>query len=146
MSCLAEISHFTPSFHSPFVYFPRSLCMFNALCFPDSFTSFSPAFVLSCVFPKQPLYGDVSVSSLHSGGQAFFSCLTGYKLQGSSVLTCRNSSTPYWSGKEPKCLGNVFPDKTLWLATAEDRNYTHNLIDYTGNILVTKVFFFISIS
>uniref|UniRef100_A0A1A7YAE0 Seizure related 6 homolog n=1 Tax=Iconisemion striatum TaxID=60296 RepID=A0A1A7YAE0_9TELE len=61
------------------------------------------AFVLSCVFPRQPLHGDVSVSSLHSGGEAFFSCLTGYRLQGPSVLTCHNASTPYWSGKEPHC-------------------------------------------
>ncbi|TNN62619.1 Seizure protein 6 [Liparis tanakae] len=52
----------------------------------------------------RPLYGDVTVSSLHSGGEAFFSCLTGYQLQGSSVLTCRNASTPYWCGKEPHCL------------------------------------------
>lgn len=67
----------------------------------------SAAFVLSCVFPQRPLYGDVSVSSLHSGGEAFFSCLTGYQLQGPNVLTCRNASTPYWSGKEPHCLGKV---------------------------------------
>lgn len=63
------------------------------------------AFVLSCVFPRRPAYGDVSVSGLHSGGEAFFSCLTGYRLQGLSVLTCRNASTPYWSGQEPRCLG-----------------------------------------
>ncbi|XP_068173521.1 seizure protein 6-like [Antennarius striatus] len=62
------------------------------------------AFVLSCVFPRRPLYGDVSVSGLHSGGDAFFSCLTGYRLQGPAVLTCRNASTPYWSGTEPHCL------------------------------------------
>ncbi|KAK2847512.1 hypothetical protein Q5P01_010511 [Channa striata] len=62
------------------------------------------AFLLSCVFPQPPLYGDVSVSSLHSGGEAFFSCLTGYQLQGPNVLSCRNASIPYWSGKEPHCL------------------------------------------
>uniref|UniRef100_A0A3Q2V7G0 Seizure related 6 homolog n=1 Tax=Haplochromis burtoni TaxID=8153 RepID=A0A3Q2V7G0_HAPBU len=117
---------------SPFVYFPLSLCVFNALCFPDSFTSFSPAFVLSCVFPKQPLYGDVSVSSLHSGGQAFFSCLTGYKLQGSSVLTCRNSRTPYWSGKEPKCLaacGGLVRNITVGriVSPGFPSNYSNNL-------------------
>ncbi|XP_005750412.1 seizure protein 6 homolog isoform X2 [Pundamilia nyererei] len=90
------------------------------------------AFVLSCVFPKQPLYGDVSVSSLHSGGQAFFSCLTGYKLQGSSVLTCRNSSTPYWSGKEPKCLaacGGLVRNITVGriVSPGFPSNYSNNL-------------------
>lgn len=75
----------------------------------------SAAFVLSCVFPQRPLYGDVSVNSLHSGGEAFFSCLTGYQLQGPSVLTCRNASTPYWSGKEPHCLGKTVAEKnSLW--------------------------------
>lgn len=76
-----------------------------ALWFIFTFLPPSAAFVLSCVFPRRPLYGDVTVSSLHSGGEALFSCLTGYQLQGPRVLTCRNASTPYWSGKEPQCLG-----------------------------------------
>ena len=66
------------------------------------------AFALSCGFPRRPAHGDVSVSGLHSGGQAFFSCLSGYRLQGVSVLTCRNASTPYWSGEEPRCIGERF--------------------------------------
>ncbi|XP_034460164.1 seizure protein 6 homolog isoform X1 [Hippoglossus hippoglossus] len=89
-------------------------------------------FVLSCVFPQRPLYGDVSVSSLHSGGEAFFSCLTGYQLQGPSVLTCRNASTPYWSGKEPHCLaacGGVITNVTVGriISPGFPSNYSNNL-------------------
>ncbi|XP_056138840.1 seizure protein 6 homolog [Lampris incognitus] len=62
------------------------------------------AFVLSCTFPQRPAHGDVSVSSLHSGGTALFYCLKGYQLRGLNTLTCRNASTPYWSDKEPQCL------------------------------------------
>ncbi|XP_030249016.1 seizure protein 6 homolog isoform X6 [Sparus aurata] len=90
------------------------------------------AFVLSCVFPLRPLYGDVSVSSLHAGGQAFFSCLTGYQLQGSSVLTCCNASTPYWSGKEPNCLaacGGLIRNVTIGriVSPGFPSNYSNNL-------------------
>ncbi|XP_041670035.1 seizure protein 6 homolog isoform X1 [Cheilinus undulatus] len=90
------------------------------------------AFVLSCVFPQRPLYGDVSVSSLHSGGEAFFSCLTGYQLQGPSVLTCRNASTPYWSGKEPHCLaacGGLMKNITVGriVSPGFPSNYSNNL-------------------
>lgn len=90
------------------------------------------AFVLSCAFPSQPLYGDVSVSSLHSGGEAYFSCLTGYQLQGTSVLTCRNASTPYWSGKEPHCLaacGGLMKNVTVGriVSPAFPSNYSNNL-------------------
>uniref|UniRef100_A0A4W6CDE6 Seizure related 6 homolog n=1 Tax=Lates calcarifer TaxID=8187 RepID=A0A4W6CDE6_LATCA len=89
-------------------------------------------FMLSCVFPQRPLYGDVSVNSLHSGGEAFFSCLNGYKLQGPNVLTCRNASTPYWSGKEPHCLAacgglikNVTVDRII--SPGFPNNYSNNL-------------------
>ncbi|XP_045928846.1 seizure protein 6 homolog [Micropterus dolomieu] len=90
------------------------------------------AFVLSCVFPQRPLSGDVSVSSLHSGGEAFFSCLTGYQLQGPSVLTCRNASTPYWSGKEPHCqaaCGGLIRNVTVGriVSPGFPSNYSNNL-------------------
>ncbi|XP_071328063.1 seizure protein 6 homolog [Trachinotus anak] len=89
-------------------------------------------FVLSCVFPQRPLYGGVSVTSLHSGGEAFFSCLTGYQLQGPSVLTCRNASTPYWSGKEPHCLaacGGLIRNVTVGriISPGFPSNYSNNL-------------------
>ncbi|KAG7235159.1 hypothetical protein INR49_003145 [Caranx melampygus] len=92
----------------------------------------SAVFVLSCVFPQRPLYGDVSVTSLHSGGEAFFSCLTGYQLQGPSVLTCRNASTPYWSGKEPHCLaacGGLIRNVTVGriISPGFPSNYSNNL-------------------
>lgn len=90
------------------------------------------AFVLSCFFPQRPLYGDVSVSSLHSGGEAFFSCLTGYQLQGPSVLTCRNASTPYWSGREPHCTaacGGLIRNFTVGriVSPGFPSNYSNNL-------------------
>ncbi|XP_023284251.1 seizure protein 6 homolog isoform X1 [Seriola lalandi dorsalis] len=89
-------------------------------------------FVLSCVFPRRPLYGDVSVTSLHSGGEAFFSCLSGYQLQGPAVLTCRNASTPYWSGKEPHCLaacGGLIRNVTVGriISPGFPSNYSNNL-------------------
>ncbi|XP_008306881.1 seizure protein 6 isoform X1 [Cynoglossus semilaevis] len=89
-------------------------------------------FVLSCVFPRRPLYGDVLVSSLHAGGEAFFSCLTGYQLQGPRVLTCRNASTPYWSGKEPHCLaacGGLIRNITVGriVSPGFPSNYSNNL-------------------
>lgn len=65
----------------------------------------SAAFVLSCNFPERPAYGDVTVSSLHAGGEAYFYCFTGYQLLGPPTLTCLNATTPYWNGKEPRCLG-----------------------------------------
>ncbi|XP_034024867.1 seizure protein 6-like [Thalassophryne amazonica] len=90
------------------------------------------AFVLSCVFPRRPAYGDVSVSSLHSGGEAFFFCLNGYRLQGPSVLSCRNASTPYWSGKEPQCLascGGLIRNVSVGriVSPGFPSNYTNNL-------------------
>lgn len=68
---------------------------------------FLPAFVLSCSFPKEPAGGEVTVTHLHPGGEAFFHCFTGYRLQGPKMLTCRNATTPYWSGKEPRCVGKT---------------------------------------
>uniref|UniRef100_H3CCX3 Seizure related 6 homolog n=1 Tax=Tetraodon nigroviridis TaxID=99883 RepID=H3CCX3_TETNG len=90
------------------------------------------AFALSCVFPRRPAHGDVSVSGLHSGAKAFFSCLPGYRLQGLRVLTCRNASTPYWSGKEPQCLascGGVISNATVGriVSPGFPSNYSDNL-------------------
>ncbi|XP_035391793.1 seizure protein 6 isoform X2 [Electrophorus electricus] len=90
------------------------------------------AFVLSCAFPRTPANGEVSVSSLHSGGEAFFFCLSGYQLHGASSLTCRNATTPYWSGKEPKCLatcGGMLKNATLGriVSPGFPGNYSNNL-------------------
>lgn len=81
----------------------------QSFSFSLSLHSSSLAFVLSCTFPKEPAGGDVTVTHLHPGGEAYFRCFTGYKLQGPKMLTCRNATTPYWSGKEPQCVG-----KTNW--------------------------------
>lgn len=80
----------------------------NSLLKEDKNYNFIPAFVLSCSFPKEPAGGEVSVTHLHPGGEAYFRCLTGYRLQGMKMLTCRNATTPYWSGKEPRCVGKFF--------------------------------------
>ncbi|XP_020789155.1 seizure protein 6 homolog [Boleophthalmus pectinirostris] len=90
------------------------------------------AFVLSCAFPKEPTGGEVSVTHLHPGGEAFFSCLTGYKLQGPKMLLCRNATTPYWSGKEPRCIascGGMIKNATYGriVSPGFPGNYSNNL-------------------
>lgn len=45
------------------------------------------------------------MSSLHPGGDARFRCSTGYQLQGARRLVCRNATRPFWSAREPLCLG-----------------------------------------
>uniref|UniRef100_A0A8C7KKJ1 Seizure related 6 homolog n=1 Tax=Oncorhynchus kisutch TaxID=8019 RepID=A0A8C7KKJ1_ONCKI len=90
------------------------------------------AFVLSCAFPKEPANGEVSVTHLHAGGEAYFQCLTGYQLQGPTMLACRNATTPYWSGKEPKCLascGGMIKNATLGriVSPGFPGNYSNNL-------------------
>ncbi|XP_029028869.1 seizure protein 6-like isoform X2 [Betta splendens] len=90
------------------------------------------AFVLSCAFPKEPAGGEVSVTHLHAGGEAYFSCFTGYKLQGAGMLTCRNATTPYWSGKEPRCVaacGGMIKNATYGriVSPGFPGNYSNNL-------------------
>uniref|UniRef100_A0A4W6F7R5 Seizure related 6 homolog n=1 Tax=Lates calcarifer TaxID=8187 RepID=A0A4W6F7R5_LATCA len=90
------------------------------------------AFVLSCTFPKEPAGGDVTVTHLHPGGEAYFRCFTGYKLQGPKMLTCRNATTPYWSGKEPQCVascGGMIKNATYGriVSPGFPGNYSNNL-------------------
>ncbi|XP_035290633.1 seizure protein 6 homolog isoform X3 [Anguilla anguilla] len=99
---------------------------------PGSFLLRYQAFVLSCAFPRRPAYGDVSVTSLHAGGEAFFYCFTGYQLHGPSSLACRNATTPYWSGKEPQCLaacGGMVKNATVGriVSPGFPGNYSNNL-------------------
>ncbi|XP_069040329.1 seizure protein 6 homolog isoform X2 [Lepisosteus oculatus] len=99
---------------------------------PGSFLLRYQAYLLSCAFPRRPAYGDVSVTSLHAGGEAFFYCYTGYQLQGPATLTCRNATTPYWSGKEPQCLaacGGVVRNATVGriVSPGFPGNYSNNL-------------------
>lgn len=70
---------------------------------------FSPAFMLSCNFPRRPDYGDVTVMDLHAGGVAHFHCHLGYELQGAKMLMCINASKPHWSSQEPNCSGTLQP-------------------------------------
>lgn len=115
-------------FHFFSIWFSLPCVRFWLLHFFFLCLSLSAAFVLSCVFPQRPLYGDVSVSSLHSGGEAFFSCLSGYQLHGPSVLTCRNASTPYWSGKEPHCLGERKRGETTSILEIEGTTHKSSLL------------------
>ncbi|KAM6970660.1 seizure protein 6-like [Aplochiton taeniatus] len=90
------------------------------------------AFVLSCAFPKEPASGEVSVTHLHAGGEAYFQCFTGYQLQGPTMLTCRNATTPYWSGKEPGCVascGGMIKNATYGriVSPGFPGNYSNNL-------------------
>ncbi|XP_036379542.1 seizure protein 6 homolog isoform X2 [Megalops cyprinoides] len=99
---------------------------------PGSFLLRYQAFVLSCPFPQRPAYGDVSVTSLHANGEAYFYCFTGYQLLGPSTLTCRNATTPYWSGREPQCLaacGGMVKNATLGriVSPGFPGNYSNNL-------------------
>ncbi|XP_077336515.1 seizure protein 6 homolog isoform X1 [Lithobates pipiens] len=69
-----------------------------------SFRFYYHAYVLSCGFPRRPAYGDISVTSLHPGGEAYFYCNTGYQLHGLHVLTCLNATRPFWSSQPPQCI------------------------------------------
>ncbi|XP_056591707.1 seizure protein 6 homolog isoform X2 [Triplophysa dalaica] len=90
------------------------------------------AFVLSCVSPLTPINGDISVTSLKVGGVAYFFCLNGYQLQGSASLTCKNASTPFWSGREPTCqvaCGGTLKNATQGriISPGFPGNYSNNL-------------------
>nr|XP_057932935.1 seizure protein 6-like isoform X2 [Doryrhamphus excisus] len=90
------------------------------------------AFVLSCSFPKEPAGGEVSVTHLYAGGEAYFNCFTGYRLKGPKTLTCRNATTPYWSGKEPQCVascGGMIKNATYGriVSPGFPGNYSNNL-------------------
>ncbi|XP_051902279.1 seizure protein 6 homolog isoform X2 [Hippocampus zosterae] len=90
------------------------------------------AFVLSCSFPKEPAGGEVSVTHLYAGGEAYFNCFTGYRLKGLKMLTCRNATTPYWSGKEPQCIascGGMIKNATYGriVSPGFPGNYSNNL-------------------
>ncbi|KAM6907064.1 seizure protein 6 homolog [Xenentodon cancila] len=90
------------------------------------------AFVLSCSFPKEPAGGEVSVTHLHPGGEAYFRCFTGYRLHGPKMLMCRNATTPYWSGKEPLCVascGGMIKNATYGriVSPGFPSNYSNNL-------------------
>ena len=84
----------------------------------------SPAFMLSCSFPRRPDFGDVTVMDLHSGGVAHFHCHLGYELQGAKTLTCINASKPHWSSREPICSGTHRPQPDLpWMVSQEKRDH-----------------------
>uniref|UniRef100_A0A671SCD7 Seizure protein 6-like n=1 Tax=Sinocyclocheilus anshuiensis TaxID=1608454 RepID=A0A671SCD7_9TELE len=90
------------------------------------------AFALSCASLQAPENGEVSVTGLQVEGVAYFSCLIGYQIQGPSSLTCRNATTPYWSGREPRCqvaCGGMMRNATQGriVSPGFPGNYSNNL-------------------
>uniref|UniRef100_A0A673K0X9 Seizure related 6 homolog a n=1 Tax=Sinocyclocheilus rhinocerous TaxID=307959 RepID=A0A673K0X9_9TELE len=90
------------------------------------------AFALSCASLQAPENGEVSVTGLQVEGVAYFSCLIGYQIQGPSSLTCRNATTPYWSGREPRCqvaCGGMMRNATQGriVSLGFPGNYSNNL-------------------
>ncbi|XP_043910371.1 seizure protein 6 homolog isoform X2 [Protopterus annectens] len=90
------------------------------------------AYLLSCGFPQRPSFGDVSVTSLHPGGEAYFYCDTGYQIQGETTLSCINATRPFWNDKEPQCVascGGVIRNATLGriISPGFPGNYSNNL-------------------
>ncbi|NXB99788.1 SEZ6 protein, partial [Orthonyx spaldingii] len=99
---------------------------------PGSYHFHYQAYLLSCPFPARPAFGEVSVSSLHPGGDARFRCSTGYQLQGAHRLLCRNATRPFWSAREPLCLaacGGVVRNATVGriVSPGFPGNYSNNL-------------------
>ncbi|XP_042735708.1 seizure protein 6 homolog [Lagopus leucura] len=99
---------------------------------PGSYRFQYQAYLLSCPFPARPAFGDVSVSSLHPGGDARFRCTTGYQLQGAHLLTCRNATRPFWSAREPQCMaacGGAIRNATVGrvISPGFPGNYSNNL-------------------
>ncbi|XP_053313031.1 seizure protein 6 homolog isoform X2 [Spea bombifrons] len=99
---------------------------------PGSFRFHFQAYLLSCGFPQRPVYGDVSVTSLHPGGEAYFYCNTGYKLRGAHVLTCLNATRPFWNNRAPQCepaCGGLIRNITTGRLVSPNfpGNYSNNL-------------------
>ncbi|XP_053131225.1 seizure protein 6 homolog isoform X2 [Hemicordylus capensis] len=99
---------------------------------PGTFHFHFQAYLLSCVFPTRPAYGDVSVTSLHPGGSAYFSCANGYQLQGQHRLACLNATHPFWNSREPTCVaacGGVIRNATVGriMSPGFPANYSNNL-------------------
>uniref|UniRef100_A0A8C9EVT8 Seizure related 6 homolog n=1 Tax=Pavo cristatus TaxID=9049 RepID=A0A8C9EVT8_PAVCR len=99
---------------------------------PGSYRFQYQAYLLSCPFPARPAFGDVSVSSLHPGGDARFRCTTGYQLQGAHLITCRNATRPFWSAREPQCMaacGGAIRNATVGrvISPGFPGNYSNNL-------------------
>ncbi|XP_004911761.1 seizure protein 6 homolog [Xenopus tropicalis] len=99
---------------------------------PGNFRFHYQAYTLSCGFPRRPAYGDVSVTSLHPGGEAYFYCNTGYQLNGPQVLKCLNATRPFWSNRPPQCIaacGGLMRNITTGRLVSPNfpGNYSNNL-------------------
>ena len=57
-----------------------------------------------CVLLSTPGNGTLHGSEASHGAKASFSCLTGFDLFGSPVLTCING---VWNATTPTCKGNI---------------------------------------
>ncbi|KAM4795461.1 seizure protein 6 homolog [Rhinophrynus dorsalis] len=99
---------------------------------PGSFRFHYQAYLLSCGFPRRPVYGDVSVTSLHPRGEAYFYCNTGYQLHGPHILTCLNATRPFWNNRAPQCVaacGGLIRNITTGRLVSPNfpGNYSNNL-------------------
>ncbi|KAM7067672.1 seizure protein 6 homolog isoform 1-T1 [Molossus nigricans] len=99
---------------------------------PGTFHFHYQAYLLSCHFPRRPVYGAVTVTSLHPGGSARFHCATGYQLKGARLLTCLNATQPFWDSQEPTCIaacGGVIRNATTGriVSPGFPGNYSNNL-------------------
>ncbi|OCT94025.1 hypothetical protein XELAEV_18011688mg [Xenopus laevis] len=99
---------------------------------PGNFRLHYQVYMLSCGFPHRPAYGDVSVTSLHPGGEAYFYCNTGYQLLGPQVLKCLNATRPFWSNHPPQCIaacGGLIRNITTGRLVSPNfpGNYSNNL-------------------
>ncbi|XP_030066662.1 seizure 6-like protein 2 [Microcaecilia unicolor] len=96
---------------------------------PGAFRLHYQAFILSCVFPRRPDNGDVTVSDLHPGGAATYKCDPGFKLHGEESLICLNVSHPRWSGRAPLCVascGGTIRNATLGRIVSPDLSSSHS--------------------
>ena len=85
--------------------------------------------LVRCPPPKILLHGEQDINELTVGGTVSYTCNTGFRLEGSRLLTCLHNKT--WSGQVPSCTkvacqlprnishGSVFYSETEYQAHVE---------------------------
>ena len=66
----------------------------------------------SCGYLSSPRYGHVSVTSRGVGGNATYTCNSGFRLVGTSTRTCLSDGS--WSGSQPTCDCMFCIENTSW--------------------------------
>ena len=72
--------------------------LFSGSCVPNCILA------VACADIGAPIYGTKSSSDYSAGSTLSFTCNAGYSLYGSSSRTCQAGE---WTGRHPKCLGNL---------------------------------------